>query len=72
MLTAAGAPLNYVKEQIGHSSIQATVDTYAHLISGLGERYVGRLDAKTTPQQSATQAQPTSKPQMRIPSKLLK
>ena len=62
-LIAAGAPLNYVKEQMGHSSIQVTVDTYGHLIPGVGERYVDRLDAKTSPQQSATQAQPASKPQ---------
>ncbi len=58
MLIAAGAPLNYVKEQMGHSSIQVTVDTYGHLIPGVGERYVNRLDSKTTPQKSATPAQP--------------
>ncbi len=58
MLIAAGAPLNYVKEQMGHSSIQVTVDTYGHLIPGVGERYVNRLDSKTTPQESATPAQP--------------
>ena len=57
-LIAAGAPLNYVKEQMGHSRIQVTVDTYGHLIPGVGEQYVTRLDAKTTRQQSATQAQP--------------
>ena len=65
MLLAAGAPLNYVKEQMGHSSIQVTVDTYGHLIPGVGERYVDRLDAKTTQQQSATKAQPASEPQQR-------
>jgi len=65
MLIAAGAPLNYVKEQMGHSSIQVTVDTYGHLIPGVGERYVDRLDAKTTQQQSATQAQPAPEPQQR-------
>jgi len=59
MLIAAGAPLNYVKEQMGHASIQVTVDTYGHLIPGVGERYVDRLDSKTSPQQSATQAQLT-------------
>jgi integrase len=63
MLIAAGAPLNYVKEQMGHASIQVTVDTYGHLIPGVGERYVDRLDSKTSPQQSATQAQPTSDPE---------
>jgi integrase len=59
MLIAAGAPLNYVKEQMGHASIQVTVDTYGHLIPGVGERYVDRLDSKTSPQQSATLAQLT-------------
>ncbi len=62
MLMAAGAPLSYVKEQMGHPSIQVTVDTYGHLIPGVGERYVDRLDSKTSPQQSATQPQPTSAP----------
>jgi integrase len=61
MLIAAGAPLNYVKEQLGHASIQITVDSYGHLIPGVGERYVDRLDATTSPQQSATQAQPAQK-----------
>jgi hypothetical protein len=54
----------YVKEQMGHSSIQVTVDTYGHLIPGANVSFVDRLDevpverAKTSPQQSATPAQP--------------
>ena len=32
MLIAEAAPLNYVKEQMGHASIQVTVDTYGYLI----------------------------------------
>jgi integrase len=48
MLIAAGAPLNYVKEQLGHASIQITVDTYGHMIPGVGERYVDRLDSDTS------------------------
>ena len=63
MLIAAGAPLNYIREKMGHASIQVTVDTYGHLIPGVGERYVDRLNAKTTQQQTATQAQPAPKPQ---------
>jgi hypothetical protein len=47
-----------VKEQMGHSSIQITVDTYGHLIPGADISSVDRLDAKTTSQLSATQAQP--------------
>jgi hypothetical protein len=54
----------YVKEQMGHSSIQVTVDIYGHLIPGANVSFVDRLDTtsrqeqKTNPQQSATQAQP--------------
>jgi hypothetical protein len=54
----------YVKEQMGHSSIQVTVDTYGHLIPGANVSFVDRLDevpvekAKTSPQQSASPAQP--------------
>ena len=61
LLIQDGASLTYVKEQMGHSSIQITVDTYGHLVAGADIAWVDRLDAKTTPQQSATQAQPTVK-----------
>ena len=65
LLIQAGASLAYVKEQMGHSSIQVTVDTYGHLIPGANiswadqlDRPAGKPEPKTTPQQSATQAQP--------------
>jgi integrase len=29
-----GEPLNYVKEQLGHASIQTTVDVYGHIAPG--------------------------------------
>lgn len=32
LLIQGGTPLAYVKDQMGHSSIQVTVDTYVHLI----------------------------------------
>jgi integrase len=57
LLIQDGASLTYVKEQMGHSSIQITVDTYGHLIPGADIAWVDRLDTKTTPQQNATQAQ---------------
>ena len=60
MLIAQGAPLNYVKAQMGHASIQVTVDVYGHLIPGVGERYVDRLDSTTSTRQSATLAQPAT------------
>src|SRR5208283_3834129 len=54
----AGASIVYVKEQMGHSSIQVTVDTYGHLIPGANTSLVDRLDTvrkekvATTPQRS--------------------
>lgn len=35
----------YVKEQMGHSSIQVTVDLYGHLIPGGTKQAVDRLDS---------------------------
>jgi Phage integrase family len=57
LLIQDGASLAYVKEQMGHSSIQITVDTHGHLIPGADIAWVDRLDSKTTPQQNATQTQ---------------
>jgi len=36
--------LAYVKEQLGHSSIQITVDTYGHLVPGGNRQAVDKLD----------------------------
>jgi Phage integrase family len=58
LLIQDGASLAYVKDQMGHSSIQITVDTYGHLIPGANINWVDGLDRKTTPQQNATPAQP--------------
>ncbi len=58
LLIQSGASLTYVKEQMGHSSIQVTVDIYGHLIPGADIAWVDRLDSQTSPQLSATQAQP--------------
>ena len=57
LLIQGGASLAYVKEQMGHSSIQVTVDTYGHLIPGANVNWVDRLDAKPEPQQIATNPQ---------------
>ena len=52
-LLANGAPIVYVKEQMGHASIQTTVgrvgnppyvDIYGHLIRGANRNEVKRLD----------------------------
>jgi len=59
LLIQAGAPLAYVRDQMGHSSIKITVDTYGHLIPGADVAYMDRLDRpRTSPQPSATQPQP--------------
>ena len=57
LLIQDGASLAYVKEQMGHSSIQITVDTYGHLIPGADINWIDGLDRKTSPQQNATPAQ---------------
>ena len=58
LLLQKGASLAYVKEQMGHSSIQITVDTYGHLIPGGNIDWIDRLDEPACPQQNATQTQP--------------
>jgi integrase len=58
-LIQTGASLAYVKEQMGHSSIQVTVDVYGHLEGG--GRNIGaidKLDTASNRQPAATQAQP--------------
>ena len=57
LLIQAGASLAYVRDQMGHSSIQVTVDIYGHLIPGANMAFVDKLDGRTSPQQSATQPQ---------------
>ena len=57
LLIQAGAPLPYVRDQMGHSSIQITADKYVHLISGRNVGFVDQLDTPATRQQSATHAQ---------------
>ena len=68
----------YVKEQMGHSSIQVTVDTYGHLIPGANVSFVDRLDEvlpkrrkqmRTNPHHPRTNAKRRS---CRISCKLLK
>jgi integrase len=44
LLLQNGESLVYVKEQMGHHSIQLTVDTYGHLIPGGNRAAVDRLD----------------------------
>ena len=57
LLMEAGAPLPYVKDQMGHSSIQITADKYVHLIPRRNVHFIDRLDSQTTSQPDATRTQ---------------
>jgi len=78
-LIQAGASIVYVKEQMGHSSIQVTVDTYGHLIPGANVNYVDILDVnaqkaepgKEKTQPTATPAQPREKTETEIPPEVV-
>ena len=48
LLLQQGESPVYVKEQMGHSSIQVTVDLYGHLIPGSNKQAVDRLDNPIT------------------------
>ena len=45
LLIQNGEPLTYVKEQMGHSSIQVTVDVYGHIVPSANRAAVYKLDA---------------------------
>lgn len=59
-LIGNGAPLAYVSQQMGHSSIRITVDVYGHLIPGANREEVNKLDDAGYRSESATQAQPAA------------
>ena len=44
LLLSQGESPVYVKEQLGHHSIQITVDTYGHLIPSINRQAVNRPD----------------------------
>jgi integrase len=46
LLLSNGESPVYVKEQLGHTSIQMTVDIYGHLIPGSNRQAVNRLDTR--------------------------
>jgi len=47
LLLQDGAPMIYVKEQLGHSTIEVTVDLYGHVRPGANREAVDRLAAAT-------------------------
>jgi len=63
LLSQNGESPVYVKDQMGHSSIQVTVDLYGHLIPGGNKQAVDRLDSPVDKPRlglnSATPAQPS-------------
>ena len=49
LLLQQGESLHYVKDQLGHASIQTTVDVYGHLAPGSNRNAVNQLDDDETP-----------------------
>jgi integrase len=71
ILIQNGAPLPVVKDQMGHASIQVTVDTYCHLLSERSVEWADKLDelSPVGALPSATQAQPEEVAEMVSDSK---
>ena len=62
LLLAQGESLTYVRDQLGHSSIQTTLDTYGHLVPGSNRGAVDKLDdPQPDRNQTATKPQPEAK-----------
>jgi hypothetical protein len=57
LLLEAGEPMLYVKEQLGHSTIQTTVDLCGHVKPGENREAVDRLAALTSPSDAEAYAQ---------------
>jgi len=75
LLLQNGASIVYVKEQMGHSSIQVTVDIYGHLIPGANVCFVDRLDGVPAEEAETNPQHPRNKAKWRfrrISGKLLK
>jgi integrase len=53
LLLQNGESLHYVKEQMGHSSINVTVDIYGHLIAGGNRAAVDKLDDQLSTDKAA-------------------
>jgi integrase len=67
LLIEQGAHPKYIQEQMGHSSIQVTMDTYGHLFPNRNGGMVDSLDSSEGDTQNATQAQP---PRARVTASL--
>jgi integrase len=49
LMLQQGESVTYVKEQMGHHSIQVTADLYGHLIPGANRTAANRLEAHILP-----------------------
>ena len=54
LLLAAGAHPKYVQEQLGHASIQVTLDVYSHILPGTFAAQVAAPDDATSRNPRAT------------------
>ncbi len=57
-LIEQGAHSKYIQEQLGHGSIQMTMDIYGHLFPNRNRGWVDRLDETESPRGTATHSQP--------------
>lgn len=48
LLLTAGAPIAYVSEQLGHSSIELTVKRYGHLQPGANRKFINKIPGRNT------------------------
>lgn len=62
LLIAAGAHPEYIQAQLGHASIQVTMDVYGHLFPGTFARLVDALDDATNRNPGATAEAPLADP----------
>lgn len=60
LMPASGVPMSYVKEMMGHSSIQMTVDIYGHLLPDRDKSAVNILDQIGTPMAPAKKETPVT------------
>lgn len=51
LLIGQGESLAYIRDQMGHSSIKVTVDTYGHLVPGGNRQAVDKLDERVAARQ---------------------
>ena len=49
LLLQQGEPRNYVMEQMGHASIQTTVNVYGHIVPGSNRNAINKLDDEVSP-----------------------